>query len=535
MGTMTNKTSINSPLRVTILSDSVVQRASLKTLLSEQGSKIVDENSLGGYDPDALHDPTDVLLIDLKNAADLSLDKLEDLMDNSRIPVLFNDGATIPATEGPVRDDWAHNLTNKLYKLANKELDNPALKKKKRRPSHHVSANKFQNTKTPALKKDFPRVAIISKSKTRRNVLKNLLNQQGLINIKTQSFKDIDLNNLKNSVDILLVDKHNIIDKYDISSLNNITRQKSVGHLVCNSSKIPLDSKKREALGNKLLKKLTSIATKLSVNETTSAPIARFESNNFLDNKPESDATAQSSVNASEEQSNNTPKAPFFKMDPAHWADRLSDALAGVRKNLRAMERKQVVQKDSASAVAEKDASLTSQNTEQKVVQLPVKPRRNKTKPETDKIVENSTESQSNPGILDIYSDMLKAVKEVPSESEVTILFSEHKAPVNLDISEPQETDETSSPTQTVEKTVSAGTSLKQDKPSSGFEFSENFVLDTNLHDDNELAFELELRSLKDELDIFESNKEEFSLFEDSPAPEKKKKLLGINWSNPFK
>ena len=533
MGTMINKPSVNSPLRVTILSDSVVQRASLKTLLTGQGSKIIDENSLGGYDPDAPHDPTDVLLIDLKNAADLSLDKLEDLMDNSRIPVLFNDGATIPSAEGPVRDDWAHNLTNKLYKLANKELDNPALKnKKKRRPSKPVSANKFQNTKAPALKKDFPRVAIISKSRTRRNVLKNLLNQQGLVNIKTQSFNDADLSKLNKFVDILLVDKHNIIDKNDISSFGYITKQKNIGHLVCNSSKIPLDNNKREALGNKLLKKLTSIATELSVNETTAAPVARFESNHFLNKQPESDVTTQSDVSTPEEQSSNTQKAPFFKMDPAHWADRLSDALAGVRKNLRSMEKNKVEQKESSSVAAADDANLTSQYTDQKVVQLPVKSRQRKTTQKKEKIAEKGTESQANPGILDIYSDMLKAVKEVPAESETTSMFSEHRAPVNLDIKESQEPEKTSSPTQAEKETVSANINFKQENFSSDFAFGEDFVLDAN---DNDLAFELELRSLKEELDIFESDKEELSLFTDSPAPERKKKLLGINWSNPFK
>jgi len=531
---MINKPSVNVPLRVTILSDSVVQRASLKTLLTGQGSQIVDENSLGGYDPDAPHDPTDVLLIDLKNAADLSLDKLEDLMDNSRIPVLFNDGATIPATEGPIRDDWAHNLTNKLYKLANKELDNPILKnKKKRRTSNHVSANKFQNTKAPALKKDFPRVAIISKSKTRRNVLKNLLNQQGLINIRTQSFIDADVSKLNKSVDILLVDKHNIVDKNDISSFGHITKQNNIGHLVCNSSKIPLDSNKREALGNKLLKKLTSIASQLSVNATTAAPVARFESNNYLNNQPESDVTIQSNVSTTEEQSDSSQQAPFFKMDPAHWADRLSDALAGVRKNLHAMEKNTTEQKESSPVAAADDADLTSQHTDQKVVQLPVKPRQqSKTTEKKEKIVEQDAESQTNPGILDIYSDMLKAVKEVPLESETTRLFSEHRAPVNLDIKESQEPEKTSSPTQTEKDTVSAEINLKQDNFSSDFAFADDLVLDAN---DNDLAFELELRSLKEELDIFESDKEEFSLFADSPAPEKKKKLLGISWSNLFK
>ncbi len=535
MGTMINKTSVNSPLRITILSDSVVQRASLKTLLTGQGSKIVDENSLGGYDPDAPHDPADVLLVDLKNAADLSLDKLEDLMDNSRIPVLFNDGATIPATEGPVRDDWAHNLTNKLYKLANKELDNPALKnKKKRRPSKNVSANKFQNKKAPALKKDFPRVAIISKSKTRRNVLKNLLNQQGLIHIKTQSFNDADLNKLNKSVDILLVDKHNIVDRNDISSFSHIVAQNNIGHLVCNSSKIPLDSNKREALGNKLLKKLTSIATQLSVNETTAAPVARFDSNHFLTNKSGIDAVTQPDVSISEEPSNNTnnQKAPFFKMDPAHWADRLSDALAGVRKNLRSIENNKVERKESSSVAAADDVNLANQYTDQKVVQLPVKPRQNKTTEDKERIAKKGTEPQSNPGILDIYSDMLKAVKEVPSESETPSLFSEHRAPVNLDINESQKPEKTSSPKQTAKETVSAEINLKQDNFLSDFEFSDDLVLDAN---DNDLAFELELRSLKEELDIFESDKGEFSLFADSPAPEKKKKLLGISWSNPFK
>lgn len=117
---MGNDSVVSSPLRVTILSDSAVQRASLKRLLNQQGSQIVFENSLGGYNPEYLKNPTDVLLVDLKNAGDNSLAKLDDLLDNNDIPVLFNDGATIPTDAGPTRDDWVNNLTSKLYHLANK-------------------------------------------------------------------------------------------------------------------------------------------------------------------------------------------------------------------------------------------------------------------------------------------------------------------------------------------------------------------------------------------------------------------------------
>jgi len=569
---MINNSLTNSALRVTILSDSVVQRTSLKTLLSEQGSKIVGENSLGGYIPDAFDDAADVLLIDLKNADEKSLDKIEDLMDHSRIPVLFNDGATIPAADGPVRDDWANNLTKKLYKLANKESENPAYIRKQHRAMKIASDSKAKKNQTVTLKKIFPRVAIISKSKTRRNVLKNVLNQQGLVNINAQSFKDVNLADLHQSVDILLVDQHNLTEKNDKSSFSNITQQNKIGILICNSSRIPLDSKERMKLGNKLLKKLTSKATQLLMNKKQ---ITRFENNELsaklsTNSSNISDEDLMDQISISEHSTKTPSIAPLFNKDPVHWAEHLSDALAGVRNNLRTIEKRKIDITRAPMATNEYGSNnLLDENAEENTINLSVisNPGNKSTTIDNTAIVnieieetepavsftnneqfetevsysddENTenheTELLSNPGILDIYSDMLKAVKEVPSEFDSSFLFTEKQKSEDFAATDEQKPENISTFTDPDQIPALSNLDENQDHLSSDFQFSDEFIFNTGAGENNEVAFESELTSLKSDLDIFEDDKEDMLVFADSPPPSEKRKLLGISWSNPFK
>jgi len=286
---MINNNAVGAPLRVTILSDSVLQRANLKQVLKKHGSQIVHENSLGAYRPQDFATSADVVLVDLKNAGDLSLKKLETLLENNQTPILFNDGETIPTENGPVRDDWVNNLTHKLFEIANK----PAQEAAKNRTL--LSNNSKRVKKTPL------RVTIVSKSKTRRNVLRHVLLNQGMEGVYSESLVDADIEQIRKTSDLLLLDRHNIGGE-DIFTFEALKKQKLVGYIICDSSKLLLGnrtSKDRRILGTFLIKKLTSKAKLLRLNQTKIT---------------------------------NAAVAPMFGQDPVHWADRLSIALENVRK-----------------------------------------------------------------------------------------------------------------------------------------------------------------------------------------------------------
>ena len=557
-----------SPLRVTILSDSFIQRASLKELLREQGSEIVYENTLGGVDKSDLKIPTDVLLVDLESAGDSSLNKLEFILDNNTVPVLFNDGSTIPADNGPVRDDWINNLTHKLYNLANKDLVKTTRPSVSSRISNEINKN---------------RVAVISRSNTRRTVLKHILLQQGLRHVNAIDYSIVDIEKLKKNTHILLIDQHNLRTT-DNTVLNKVKNQHKLGYIICNSSKIPVTAEERHELGDKLLKKLTTKATKHAMNSHAADPVALFESNSFIhkNHAPLSNTFTSKTMHdnsntivnkTSEEQTskNSAKEASLFKQDPVHWADRLSDALAGVRENLKSIDNNKITGLFKNKTTADDNADLTPQTeTTSKVVQLPVKNKDKQKVKEKNKQIKNTniTENNTNPatttatttaqanqpGILDIFNDMVKAVKEVPEEVDISkdIYQQEHQSNtadlddkndnnnIEIEIHEEIILEDKSS---NVENLAANDIfSDKSDQTSgfhsdfSNFKMDEDFSFNDDAQDNNsELAFEMELRSLKDELEIFEDNYSSLAMPDEMHERVKKRSIFGLSWSNPFK
>ena len=587
-----SKTNI-SPLRVTILSDSFIQRASLKNLLIDQGSEIVYENTLGGVDQSDLKIPTDVLLVDLESAGDLSLNNLESILDNNPVPVLFNDGSTIPTDSGPIRDDWINNLTHKLYSLANKELVKTTRPSVSSRISNEI--NKKKNFKKIPLKKEFPRVAVVSRSNTRRTVLKHILLQRGLKHVSALDYSVVNLDKLKMNTHILLIDQHNMRNS-DYTVLDKVKSQNDLGYIICNSSKIPVTANERQQLGDKLLKKLTSKASKHSLNSHAAEPVALFESNSFIhknpapaDKKPLNKASANATNTVSNSVSSTTSKdtkesldnhaannpskdktntASLFKQDPAHWADRLSDALAGVRENLRSIDNGKISNlfRNKSTADNEPDkAPVTA--VASKVVKLPVKNKNNQTEKKTNQAnkeneskVATTTAQTSQPGILDIFNDMVKAVKEVPVEADISKDIYQREQTSKVTVSEYQSDNNTitsESVDSNVNSEINTDISLENnsvenfaanemfnentDKKSgfhsdfSNFQMDEDFTFNNEQDNDSELAFEMELRTLKDELEIFEDNYSSLRMPEGLAKEEKKRSILGLHWSNPFK
>ena len=105
-------------LRVSIVSGSRNQREHLKRLIEQHGSHVVGMSGFHDYDITREEPHSDVLLVDLDRTDDTSLTRIEKLIEQSRVPVLFNESTSVPTTPGPYRDDWVDNLVGKLSNLA---------------------------------------------------------------------------------------------------------------------------------------------------------------------------------------------------------------------------------------------------------------------------------------------------------------------------------------------------------------------------------------------------------------------------------
>jgi len=106
------------PLRVAVISESERQRVSLKQILETNGLQVVADHSLSECAPGRLdREIADVLLIDLDESFESELSCLDVLIEQSSLPILFNDGdITGMAVEGQ-RADWGRKLVTKLTAL----------------------------------------------------------------------------------------------------------------------------------------------------------------------------------------------------------------------------------------------------------------------------------------------------------------------------------------------------------------------------------------------------------------------------------
>ncbi len=110
------------PLRVAIISRSHMQRRCLKELLAGHNIEIIPNEVVKRCLPgDIDRSIADVLLVDLDDQDDRDASLLEILIDQTSLPILFNDaGATrIPTTTSGRA--WGRRLAEKLYELADRE------------------------------------------------------------------------------------------------------------------------------------------------------------------------------------------------------------------------------------------------------------------------------------------------------------------------------------------------------------------------------------------------------------------------------
>jgi len=105
-------------LRVAIASKSELQRANLKMMLERSGLQVVVTRPLSDdFVAQVSANIADVLLIDLDDTIDEDIDVLDQLLEQSQVPILFNDSATTRQPALVSDADIGKKLASKLVSL----------------------------------------------------------------------------------------------------------------------------------------------------------------------------------------------------------------------------------------------------------------------------------------------------------------------------------------------------------------------------------------------------------------------------------
>ena len=109
-----------APLRVAVISQSQSQRSSLRQILETNGLQVVADQALSECAPGRLDGGlADVLLIDLDESFERELSSLDVLIEQSSLPILFNDSDVRYLDEDAKAGDWGRKLVSKLNALVN--------------------------------------------------------------------------------------------------------------------------------------------------------------------------------------------------------------------------------------------------------------------------------------------------------------------------------------------------------------------------------------------------------------------------------
>ncbi len=107
-----------APLRVAVISQSDRQRHNLRKVLENNGLLVVADQTLTECAPGRLDAYlADVLLIDLDESFERELTSLDVLIEQSSLPILFNDGDVSYLDEDTKADEWGRKLVSKLTAL----------------------------------------------------------------------------------------------------------------------------------------------------------------------------------------------------------------------------------------------------------------------------------------------------------------------------------------------------------------------------------------------------------------------------------
>ncbi|MBI3776545.1 MAG: hypothetical protein HY273_13560, partial [Gammaproteobacteria bacterium] len=296
---MEHKQSGSTAMRVSIVSVSRNQREHLKRLIEQHGPRVVGMSGFRDYILPRDEQYPDVLLVDLDDADDASLTRIEGLLEQSNVPVLFNESTAVPTAPGPYRDDWVDNLVGKLYILATQRslIAKAGLSERPR----------YAQTVDYSL----PNVLIVSHSKTRRRVLQIILAAQGIRDSTETAFESKFIAERIEHYDALLVDEHNVSpDEQKI--LSQLTSQTQVPVQVCNSSTVPYSGLARRQWGIQLAAKIIK-SSKLKTNASPVTTVTRESLRTPI----------------------TVPANQFIAVNGEHeWGSRLSEVLSQVRTNL---------------------------------------------------------------------------------------------------------------------------------------------------------------------------------------------------------
>lgn len=107
-----------APLRVAVISQSERQRINLRRILEGNGLQVVADQALSDCLPGHLDAGlADVLLIDLDESFEHELNSLDVLIEQSSLPILFNDGEVGYLDQDVHADEWGRKLVSKLGAL----------------------------------------------------------------------------------------------------------------------------------------------------------------------------------------------------------------------------------------------------------------------------------------------------------------------------------------------------------------------------------------------------------------------------------
>jgi hypothetical protein len=244
---MDNNEPQSSHMRVAIVSASRTQRETLKNLIEDNGQQVIGTAGFRDYFLRQEQLDPDVLLVDLDKADDDALDRLDRLVEQSKVPILFNESPTIPTTPGPYRDEWANNLIGKLHDLANRErtkLETGLLD----RPRYNTRGAHA-----------FPKVLVVSRSKTRRRVIQLVLMNQGFRDVDEIAYTPDLLEKRIASYGAIVADEHGIgLDTEAV--FNALISQTQTPVQICNSSTVPAVPSARKEWGSQLGDKLVRLA-----------------------------------------------------------------------------------------------------------------------------------------------------------------------------------------------------------------------------------------------------------------------------------
>ena len=115
---MSTDSSSNTPLRVAILYTSEKRLADFTRALAKHDVVIIGRHSVGSTTlAQMTAEQVDVILVDLDDTADRVLDILQDLIETSHLPMLFNDSTTTELSANTPNPEWGRRLVAKLWSI----------------------------------------------------------------------------------------------------------------------------------------------------------------------------------------------------------------------------------------------------------------------------------------------------------------------------------------------------------------------------------------------------------------------------------